>query len=133
MIATEEDNPKDPSANMTPVSSPGAAKEDLTLSARRSSRAKKSVRKFEDEDFTGPITSTPTRHASRPERDTHPKRKAAVVAEQTPVIEDGSILVEQILSRMTPDECKEYGGWVELESEPVGQRLFDSGANSCLH
>ena len=74
------------------------------------------MQRFEDDDeYATPIRqSEPS--SSKKDR---PKRKAAVVAAESTVPEDAGPLLQEILSKMTPDERKEYQGWVELESEPV--------------
>ncbi|KAI1135455.1 cysteine proteinase [Hypoxylon sp. FL0543] len=83
---------------------------------RRSSRAKKAPSKY-DEEYIIPPYETPTQSASTIKQ-ARPKRKAAQAATENMVPEDTGPLLEEILSRMSPDERKEYGGWVELESEP---------------
>ncbi|KAI5859918.1 cysteine proteinase [Durotheca rogersii] len=93
---------------------------------RRSARAKKAPAKY-DEEYVIPANDTrsqPTPQATRS------KRKAAQTADQSLVQEDAGQLLEEILAQMSPDERKEYGGWVELESEPgfFNVMLRDLGA-----
>ncbi|KAI1478519.1 cysteine proteinase [Daldinia eschscholtzii] len=81
---------------------------------RRSSRATKAPAKY-DEEYVIPTYKEPTQPAIPSSR---PKRKAARIAEENIVSEEPGPLLEAALSRMSQDERKEYGGWVELESEP---------------
>ncbi len=54
-----------------------------------------------------------------------PKRKAAAAAAaaRNIVSDDVNSLIEETLGQIEPDECREYDGWVELESEPVSQSV----------
>ncbi|KAH7029409.1 ubiquitin carboxyl-terminal hydrolase [Microdochium trichocladiopsis] len=110
-----------PAALATPLHSPKLSAEPSTDTVRRSSRTKKSVKKFEDEDFV--VAATPSKSASRQSAPTNrasrPKRKAAVAAEEINVTEDSMVLLDQVVTHMHPDERTEYKGWVELESEPA--------------
>ncbi|KAI1082594.1 cysteine proteinase [Whalleya microplaca] len=81
---------------------------------RRSSRAKKVPAKY-DEEYVIPAHESPSIPAVKRDR---PKRKAAQAATEAIVQEEVGPLHDEIFARMTPDERKEYGGWVELESEP---------------
>ncbi|KAI0836162.1 cysteine proteinase [Hypoxylon sp. FL0890] len=83
---------------------------------RRSSRAKKAPSKY-DEEYGIPAYETSAQPASAIKQ-ARPKRKATQAAKESMVPEDTGPLLEELLSRMSPDERKEYGGWVELESEP---------------
>ncbi|KAI1371013.1 cysteine proteinase [Hypoxylon crocopeplum] len=94
---------------MSPVSIDGD-----NISTRRSSRAKKAPAKY-DEEYVIPAHKAPIQFAIK---QTRPKRKAAEAATQSIIQEETGPLLDYILSRMSPDERKEYGGWVELESEP---------------
>ncbi|KAK6952624.1 hypothetical protein Daesc_004914 [Daldinia eschscholtzii] len=82
---------------------------------RRSSRATKAPAKY-DEEYVIPTYKEPIQPAIPSSR---PKRKAARIAEENIVPEEPGPLLEAALSRMSQDERKEYGGWVELESEPT--------------
>ncbi|KAI2627534.1 cysteine proteinase [Hypoxylon sp. NC1633] len=99
-------------AGTAPVSPISMDMEDACT--RRSSRAKKAPVKYEDE-FVPATYKEPSQPVIKPSR---PKRKAAEVATQNIDAEETGTLLDEILSRMSPDERKEYGGWVELESEP---------------
>lgn len=83
---------------------------------RRSSRAKKVPSKY-DEEYVVPAYEAHTQSASTIKQ-SRPKRKAAQAAIESMVPEDIGPLLEELLSRMSLDERKDYGGWVELESEP---------------
>ncbi|KAI1804669.1 cysteine proteinase [Daldinia bambusicola] len=105
----------------TPPVSPDNAQSDDTQNisttnngVRRSGRATKVPSKY-DEEYVIPAYKEPTQPAIPTSR---PKRKAARIAEENIISEDPSSLLEEALSRMSQDERKEYGGWVELESEP---------------
>ena len=94
-----------------------------SLPERRSSRVRKTVQRFEDDEEY----QTPVRPEQRSTID-RTKRKAAVAgaaatAAHNTTLENAGPLLEDILSKMTPDERKEYQGWVELESEPVCKSL----------
>ncbi|KAL7620034.1 hypothetical protein AAE478_010583 [Parahypoxylon ruwenzoriense] len=102
-----------PDESGTPPVSPIPVDTSQNTAARRSSRARKAPAKY-DEEYVIPAYETP-RPTSRQSR---PKRKAAQAATQSIVPEDAGPLLENILDRMSPDERREYGGWVELESEP---------------
>jgi len=83
---------------------------------RRSGRAKKAPRKYDEEyifpsQTNGQQTEVPTR--------TNPKRRAAEAALENIEPEETAVLQEQNLARMDIDERKEYRGWVQLESEPA--------------
>lgn len=86
-------------------------------SMRRSSRTKKVPAKY-DEEYIIPNAKAPGRPAIKQDR---PKRKAAQAATQNIVPEDAGPILEDVLSHMSPDERKEYDGWVELESDPVSR------------
>ncbi|KAI1105422.1 cysteine proteinase [Jackrogersella minutella] len=98
-------------APLSPVSNDNV---NNNVGTRRSSRPKKAPTKY-DEEYTIPLHDAPAQSTSRHNR---PKRKAAQVASDNIVPEDAGPLLEDLLRRMSPDERKEYGGWVELESEP---------------
>ncbi|KAH9997452.1 cysteine proteinase [Xylariaceae sp. FL0662B] len=102
-----------PRENGTAAASPHSDNAPVTRT-RRSSRAKKVPTKYE-EDFVLPAYELPNGPAIKKDR---PKRKAAHLAAEAIVPEDVGPLPEEMFARMTPDERKEYGGWVELESEP---------------
>ncbi|KAF3066371.1 Ubiquitin carboxyl-terminal hydrolase isozyme L5 [Daldinia childiae] len=81
---------------------------------RRSGRATKAPTKY-DEEYVIPAYKTPIQPAIPSAR---PKRKAALIAKENIIPEDPRPLLEAALDRMSQNERKEYGGWVELESEP---------------
>lgn len=112
-----------PVAVSTPQSSPELPPDSSTDSVRRSTRARRGVKKLEDEDY---VVTTPSKAASRQpnpaQRATRPKRKSAVISTENDITEDGLVLLEQVVSHMVPEERSEYKGWVELESEPVSER-----------
>ncbi|KAI0098441.1 cysteine proteinase [Daldinia grandis] len=83
---------------------------------RRSGRATKAPTKY-DEEYVNviPAYEAPLQPAIP---STRPKRKASHIAKENIIPEDPGPLLETALSRMSQDERKEYGGWVELESEP---------------
>ena len=96
------------------------------LPGRRSSRAKKAVQRYEnDNDY-----ATPSRQPQSTLRKVRPKRKAAAAANESILPEDAGPLLQEILAKMTPDERKEYHGWVELESEPVRLLCFPSSCHA---
>ncbi|KAI0381119.1 cysteine proteinase [Hypomontagnella monticulosa] len=82
---------------------------------RRSSRTKKAPAKYDEEQVIPAYEASGQPTTTRKSR---PKRKAAQIAEENIEPEDAAGLLDDVLSRMTQDERKEYGGWVELESEP---------------
>ncbi|KAI1463549.1 cysteine proteinase [Daldinia caldariorum] len=105
----------------TPPVSPDNAQNDDSQNistanngVRRSGRATKAPIKY-DEKYDNPASKEPVQPAIPTSR---PKRKAARIAEENIVPEEPGPLLEAALSRMSQDERKEYGGWVELESEP---------------
>ncbi|KAI8965536.1 cysteine proteinase [Daldinia sp. FL1419] len=81
---------------------------------RRSGRATKAPAKY-DEEYVIPAYQAPAQSAIPSSR---PKRKAARIAADNIVLEEPGPLLETALSRISQEERKEYGGWVELESEP---------------
>ncbi|KAI0880971.1 cysteine proteinase [Annulohypoxylon maeteangense] len=81
---------------------------------RRTTRLKKPPTRY-DEEYVNLAPESPARPAVKQPR---PKRKAAQVATDNIVPEDAAPILEDVLTRMFPDERKEYEGWVELESEP---------------
>jgi hypothetical protein len=101
----------------TPPTSPSPTPTDeLIPSARRSSRVRKEVKKYEDEHHVIAASVTPSRASKSSPNRNRPKRKAAVTAEENMVSEEAG---PELLAEMSPHERKEYAGWVELESEPV--------------
>ncbi|RYP69793.1 hypothetical protein DL771_005902 [Monosporascus sp. 5C6A] len=104
------------------------------MTARRSSRAKKAVKRPEDEDDYGVNHTVVNRwsqsHFPKERPKERPKRKATMAAAESIVAEDAGPLLQEILAEMTTDERKEYKGWVELESEPgfFNAMLQDLGA-----
>ncbi|KAI0844876.1 cysteine proteinase [Daldinia vernicosa] len=86
----------------------------LSNGTRRSGRATKAPTKY-DEEYVIPAYKA---HVQPAIPSTRPKRKAARIAQENIIPEDPGPLLEAALSRMSQDERKEYGGWVELESEP---------------
>lgn len=110
-----------PEAVNTPSVSP-ISDDVLYPTTRRSSRAKKAVRRLDDD---GNDQAVQTRQSLPGVRKDRPKRKAAVAAAQSIIPEDAGPLLQEILAEMTPDERKEYRGWVELESEPVSPHSTD--------
>jgi len=100
----------------TPQSSPKLPPDLLTDSVRRSTRARTSAKRFEDEDS---VATTPSKVASRQaaptKRTVRPKRKAAAISAEDDNTEDGLVLLEQIVAPMAPEERSEYKGWVELQ------------------
>ncbi|KAI1411544.1 cysteine proteinase [Hypoxylon sp. FL1857] len=85
---------------------------------RRSSRARRVPMSRIDQYYFKPARGPPDQPASPTIKQARPKRKAAQAATESMVPEDTGPLLEELLDRMSPDERKEYGGWVELESEP---------------
>jgi ubiquitin carboxyl-terminal hydrolase L5 len=83
---------------------------------RRSGRAKKAPRKYDEEHVIPSQTNGQQMEA--PAR-TQPKRRAAEAALENIEPEETAVLQEQNLARMDIDERKEYRGWVQLESEPA--------------
>ncbi|KAI1264565.1 cysteine proteinase [Xylariaceae sp. FL1019] len=94
---------------------------------RRSERAKKVPRKYDEEVIT--MAETPRKPLPTVKTD-RPKRKAAESAREQIEPEDVQVLQEQVFARMDINERKEYRGWVELESEPAffNAMLQDFGA-----
>ncbi|KAI0157077.1 cysteine proteinase [Hypoxylon sp. FL1284] len=95
--------------------------------ARRSTRTRKAPPKY-DQDNVVPNSQARGQPATKR---TAPKRKAAQAATQNMIPEDPHANLEDTLSRMSPDERREYNGWVQLESEPgfFGAMLHELGAN----
>ncbi|RYP55461.1 hypothetical protein DL769_010157 [Monosporascus sp. CRB-8-3] len=122
-----------PKVNETPTVS-SLSDDGPTMITRRSSRARKAVKRFEDDDDYAVNHAVVNRWSQsdfqkeRPKE--RPKRKAAVAAAESIVAEDAGPLLQEILAEMTTDERKEYKGWVELESEPgfFNAMLQDLGA-----
>lgn len=84
---------------------------------RRTTRLKKPPSRYDDEY----VNPTPAVSIQPSVKQSRPKRKAAQVATNNIATEDVAPILEDVLTRMNPGERKEYGGWVELESEPVSQ------------
>lgn len=95
--------------------------EDMPISSttRRSTRSKRVPLKYDEEYIIPSETPSAAKLSARPDR---PKRRAAEAARSRFVPEQIASLQEQVFARMDIDERKEYGGWVELESEPVSTR-----------
>ncbi|KAI0150584.1 cysteine proteinase [Xylariaceae sp. FL1272] len=106
-------------ATMSPMS------DDIPI--RRSERAKKVPRKYDEEVI---IMAETTRKPLPTIKMDRPKRKAAEAAREQTEPEDVEVLQEQLFACMDIDERKEYRGWVELESEPAffNAMLQDLGA-----
>ncbi|KAI1090504.1 cysteine proteinase [Rostrohypoxylon terebratum] len=81
---------------------------------RRTTRLKKPPSRYDDEY----VNPSPTISVQPSVKQPRPKRKATQVATSNIIPEDVAPILEDILTRMNPGERKEYGGWVELESEP---------------
>ncbi|KAI0893187.1 cysteine proteinase [Annulohypoxylon nitens] len=81
---------------------------------RRTTRLKKPPSRYDDEY----VNPTPALSIQPSVKQSRPKRKAAQVATNNIATEDVAPILEDVLTRMNPGERKEYGGWVELESEP---------------
>ncbi|KAI0871112.1 cysteine proteinase [Hypoxylon argillaceum] len=92
--------------------------EDMPISSttRRSTRSKRVPLKYDEEYIIPSETPSAAKLSARPDR---PKRRAAEAARSRFVPEQIASLQEQVFARMDIDERKEYGGWVELESEPA--------------
>ncbi|KAJ8121754.1 hypothetical protein O1611_g10018 [Lasiodiplodia mahajangana] len=90
--------------------------EPIANNVRRSARAKKVPLKYDEEYIIPSYTPDPIKIPPRTDR---PKRRAAEVAREKITPEEIASLQEQVFARMDIDERKEYGGWVELESEPA--------------
>ncbi|OTB02380.1 hypothetical protein M426DRAFT_13527 [Hypoxylon sp. CI-4A] len=88
--------------------------DDQNTGVRRSSRARKVPTKY-DEEYIIPAHDASSQQAPKQSR---PKRKAGQAAAEAVAPQDTRSLLQEVLSGMSPDERKEYGGWVELESEP---------------
>ncbi|KAI1130146.1 cysteine proteinase [Nemania abortiva] len=84
---------------------------------RRSARSKRAPLKY-DEEYIIPASEN-ANPVKIPPRTDRPKRKAAEAAREKITPEEIASLQEQVFARMDIDERKEYGGWVELESEPA--------------
>ncbi|RYP92554.1 hypothetical protein DL770_001312 [Monosporascus sp. CRB-9-2] len=100
--------------------------------ARRSSRAKKALKRLEDDNDYAVNYAVVNRRSQSDFPKERPKRKAAMAAAESIVAEDAGPLLQEILAEMTTDERKEYKGWVELESEPgfFNAMLQDLGAQN---
>ncbi|KAI1498430.1 cysteine proteinase [Biscogniauxia marginata] len=107
---------------------PPDQQDTLQNGTRRSGRAKKLPSRFDDDTITPNPAPSPQLPAAT---QTRPKRKAAVVASENIIAEGINQELEQFLARVSPDERKEYRGWVELESEPAffNAMLRELGAN----
>ncbi|KAI1486066.1 cysteine proteinase [Biscogniauxia mediterranea] len=90
--------------------------DSLMSGMRRSGRTKKPPARYNGETTTPPSLPTTPRPATTQLR---PKRKAAVAAAEEISYEAAIPRLEDFLSRVSPEERKEYRGWVELESEPA--------------
>ncbi|KAI1631131.1 cysteine proteinase [Biscogniauxia mediterranea] len=90
--------------------------DSLMNGMRRSGRAKKPPARYDGETITPTSLPTTPRPATTQLR---PKRKAAVAAAEEISYEAAIPRLEDFLSRVSPEERKEYRGWVELESEPA--------------
>ncbi|KAI0104223.1 cysteine proteinase [Nemania sp. FL0031] len=90
--------------------------EPIANNVRRSARARKVPLKYDEEYIIPSYKADP---AKIPPRTDRPKRRAAEVAREKIAPEQIAPLQEQVFARMDIDERKEYGGWVELESEPA--------------
>ncbi|GAP89867.1 putative ubiquitin carboxyl-terminal hydrolase protein [Rosellinia necatrix] len=88
----------------------------ITNGARRSARSRKAPLKYDDE-YMMPLEK-PSQPKIPPRTD-KPKRRAAEAARERIPSQEVASLQEQVFARMGVDEWTEYGGWVELESEPA--------------